>query len=144
VGDARLARTLTIFRPPEPEGSQLRGADRSGEWKPDEHDYTWAKPAHAWSSSGRFQSAKASSLRRAPSVNVLEEREATVATIKDYLIVRSESGREVRRSVKHYNLNMILAVGYRVRSDRGVAFRQWATARLSDYRSRASSWTTSA
>lgn len=60
-------------------------------------------------------------------------RPAGEATIKDYLIVRTESGREVRRTVKHYNLGMILAVGYRVRSDRGIAFRQWATSRLSEY-----------
>ena len=66
-------------------------------------------------------------------LNILEEGEASEATIKDYLIVRNESGREVRRSVKHYNLDMILAVGYRVRSDRGTSFRQWATSRLSEY-----------
>jgi hypothetical protein len=66
-------------------------------------------------------------------LNVLEDGEATEATIKDYLIVRSERGRDVRRSVKHYNLDMILSVGYRVRSARGTAFRQWATARLSEY-----------
>ena len=66
-------------------------------------------------------------------LNILEDGEAGEATIKDYLIVRAESGREVRRTVKHYNLDMILAVGYRVRSDRGIAFRQWATSRLSEY-----------
>jgi hypothetical protein len=66
-------------------------------------------------------------------LNILEDGEAGEATIKDYLIVRTESGREVRRTVKHYNLDMILAVGYRVRSDRGIAFRQWATSRLSEY-----------
>ena len=66
-------------------------------------------------------------------LNILEDGEAGEATIKEYLIVRTESGREVRRTVKHYNLDMILAVGYRVRSDRGIAFRQWATSRLSEY-----------
>jgi hypothetical protein len=66
-------------------------------------------------------------------LNILADGEAGEATIKDYLIVRTESGREVRRTVKHYNLDIILAVGYRVRSDRGIAFRQWATARLSEY-----------
>ncbi|MBU6400855.1 MAG: virulence RhuM family protein [Verrucomicrobia bacterium] len=55
------------------------------------------------------------------------------ATIKDYLIVRSEGGRQVERPVKHYNLEMILAVGYRVRSPRGTQFRRWATARLEEY-----------
>lgn len=55
------------------------------------------------------------------------------ATCKDYLQVRQEGAREVRRNLKHYNLDAILAVGYRVRSARGTQFRQWATARLSEY-----------
>lgn len=55
------------------------------------------------------------------------------ATCKPYLQVRPEGGREVRRILKHYNLDAILAVGYRVRSPRGVQFRQWATARLREY-----------
>jgi hypothetical protein len=54
------------------------------------------------------------------------------ATCKEYLQVRREGDRKVRRSLKHYSLDAILAVGYRVRSDRGTAFRQWATARLSE------------
>ena len=59
----------------------------------------------------------------------LEEGE----TCKDYLQVRSEGGRQVSRRLRHYNLPAILAVGYRVRSHRGIQFRQWATARLSEY-----------
>jgi hypothetical protein len=55
------------------------------------------------------------------------------ATCKEYLQVRVEGGREVRRRVKHYNLDAILAVGYRVRSDRGTQFRRWATERLREY-----------
>ncbi|MDI1250550.1 MAG: virulence RhuM family protein [Lacunisphaera sp.] len=55
------------------------------------------------------------------------------ATCKDYLQVRSEGGREVSRKLRHYRLEAILAVGYRVRSHRGAQFRQWATARLSEY-----------
>src|SRR5712691_1953403 len=55
------------------------------------------------------------------------------ATIKSYLIVRSEGARQVSREVLHYSLPAILAVGYRVRSHRGTQFRQWATARLSEY-----------
>ncbi len=67
-------------------------------------------------------------------LNVLSEGELNAeATIKDYLMVRSEKGRGVRRAIKHYRLEMILAVGYRVRSDRGTLFRQWATARLSEF-----------
>ena len=55
------------------------------------------------------------------------------ATCKDCLQVRSEGGREVSRKLRHYRLEAILAVGYRVRSHRGTQFRQWATARLSEY-----------
>lgn len=55
------------------------------------------------------------------------------ATSKQYLLVRSEGAREVRRSMLHYSLPLILAVGFRVRSLRGTAFRQWATARLEEY-----------
>jgi hypothetical protein len=55
------------------------------------------------------------------------------ATIKDYLIVRQEGRRQVRRPINIYNLDMILAVGYRVRSLRGTQFRQWATTHLREY-----------
>jgi hypothetical protein len=55
------------------------------------------------------------------------------ATCKDYLQVRREGSREVRRQIKHYNLDAILAVGYRVRSERGVQFRRWASERLKEY-----------
>lgn len=55
------------------------------------------------------------------------------ATIRQYRIVRSEGNREVAREIEHYNLPVILAVGYRVRSHRGTQFRQWATARLTEY-----------
>ena len=55
---------------------------------------------------------------------------AEAATCKDYLQVRSEGVREVSRKLRHYRLEAILAVGYRVRSHRGTQFRQWATARL--------------
>ena len=62
------------------------------------------------------------------------EGEITVeATCKDGLQVRSEGGRQVRRLVKCYNLDAILAVGYRVRSSRGTQFRRWATERLREY-----------
>jgi hypothetical protein len=55
------------------------------------------------------------------------------ATCKPYLQVRQERGRQVSRSLKHYNLEMVLAVGYRVRSHRGAQFRRWATEQLKTY-----------
>jgi len=55
------------------------------------------------------------------------------ATCKDYLQVRQEGSREVSRSVKHYNLEAILAVGFRVRSRRGAQFRRWANTRMQEY-----------
>lgn len=58
---------------------------------------------------------------------------AEAATCKDYLQVRQEGGRAVSRTLRHYRLEAILAVGFRVRSQRGTQFRQWATARLSEY-----------
>ena len=57
----------------------------------------------------------------------------TGATIRKFRIVRIEGKREVSREIEHYNLAAILAVGYRVRSHRGTQFRQWATARLTEY-----------
>jgi hypothetical protein len=66
--------------------------------------------------------------------NVLAEGELRPeATIKDDLIVRAEGRRQVRRPVKMYNLDMILAVGYRVKSPRGTQFRRWATTHLKEY-----------
>ena len=58
---------------------------------------------------------------------------APEATCKSYLQVRSEGERQVRRTVKFYNFDAILGVGYRVRSVRGTQFRRWATERLREY-----------
>jgi hypothetical protein len=67
-------------------------------------------------------------------VNIYSEGELTPeATIRKFRIVQTEGTRRVSRMVDHYNLDAILAVGYRVRSTRGTAFRQWATARLREY-----------
>jgi len=52
------------------------------------------------------------------------------ATAKDFLAVQTEGKRRVQRRLKHYNLDAIISVGYRVSSKRAVAFRQWATAIL--------------
>ena len=55
------------------------------------------------------------------------------ATIRRYRIVQSEGARQIAREVEHYNLDAILAVGFRVRSHRGTQFRQWAIGRLGEY-----------
>lgn len=55
------------------------------------------------------------------------------ATVRKFRTVQIENGRSVNRNLKHYNLNMILAVGYRVKSVRGTQFRQWATSILHEY-----------
>jgi len=55
------------------------------------------------------------------------------STTEDYSVVQQEGNREVCRNVKHYNLDAIIAVGYRVNSKRATAFRQWATAVLRDF-----------
>jgi len=55
------------------------------------------------------------------------------ATAKDFLAVQTEGKRQVERNLKHYNLDAIISVGYRVSSKRAVQFRQWATQRLREY-----------
>jgi len=55
------------------------------------------------------------------------------ATHKKYLLVRQEGKRQVQREIDHYNLDMIIALGYRVQSPIAVRFRRWATQRLHEY-----------
>ncbi len=66
--------------------------------------------------------------------NILKEGELEEdSTIKDFLIVRTEGNRKVSRKITHYNLDMILSVGYRVKSKTATQFRIWATKTLKDY-----------
>lgn len=55
------------------------------------------------------------------------------STYKKFLLVRTEGKRQVERNIDHYNLDMIIAVGYRVQSQIATRFRRWATARLHEY-----------
>ena len=66
--------------------------------------------------------------------NIIADGELSAdATVKDFLTVRQEGDRQVSRTLEYYNLDMIIAVGYRVNSKRATEFRQWATAILRDY-----------
>ena len=66
--------------------------------------------------------------------NIFEDKELTVeATVKESLTVQNEGGRQVQRKLTYYNLDLILAIGYRVRSPRGVQFRQWASTHLKEF-----------
>lgn len=66
--------------------------------------------------------------------NIFFENEIDAgSTVEDFSIVQNEGGREITRKVKMYSLEAIVAVGYRVNSDRGTQFRQWATGILKNY-----------
>jgi len=66
--------------------------------------------------------------------NIYAEGELNeVSTTEYFSVVQQEGNREVCRTIKHYNLDLIIAVGYRVNSKRATAFRQWATAILRDF-----------
>lgn len=65
--------------------------------------------------------------------NALKEELADMSTVAKFAIVQNEGGREVTRHIEFYNLDMILSVGYRVKSNRGVEFRRWANKVLKEY-----------
>lgn len=66
--------------------------------------------------------------------NVYDEEELEQnRTIKDFLIVRKEGNRTVTRKIVHYNLDMILSVGYRIKSKIATQFRKWSTSVLKEY-----------
>ena len=66
--------------------------------------------------------------------NILQEGELEAnSTIKDFLIVQKEGKRNVKRNVEHYNLDMIISLGYRIKSHIATQFRIWATKQLKEY-----------
>jgi len=66
--------------------------------------------------------------------NIVEEGElAEISTVKKFFTVQKEGSREVKREIDYYNLDMIISVGYRVKSSIATSFRQWATAHLREY-----------
>lgn len=66
--------------------------------------------------------------------NIYKDRELSIeATNKKFLLVRQEGNRQVKRHIDHYNLDVIIALGYRVQSQVATRFRRWATQRLHEY-----------
>ena len=65
--------------------------------------------------------------------NILADQELDASTAEDSSVVQTEGKRKVKRTIKIYNLDMILSVGYRVKSPNGIIFRKWATSILKDY-----------
>jgi hypothetical protein len=66
--------------------------------------------------------------------NIFANRELSIdSTIRNFLIVRQEGKRKVKRNLEHYNLDVIISVGYRVNSFKATKFRQWATSVLKGY-----------
>ncbi len=67
-------------------------------------------------------------------INLFDEGELErISTIRKFRIVQQEGSREVRREIEHYNLDVIISVGYRVKSQQGTRFRQWATRVLREH-----------
>lgn len=67
-------------------------------------------------------------------INAFDEGELTrEATIRNFRIVRQEGQRQVEREIEHYNLDVIISVGYRVKSVQGTRFRMWANRVLKDH-----------
>ena len=65
--------------------------------------------------------------------NIYKDEELSEGTHKKFLLVQTEGERQVKRNIAHYNLDMIIALGYRVQSQVAVRFRRWATQRLYEY-----------
>lgn len=65
--------------------------------------------------------------------NILRENELDISSIEESSVVQIEGNRKVNRRIKIYNLDMIISVGYRVKSQRGILFRKWANKILKEY-----------
>lgn len=65
--------------------------------------------------------------------NILKEKELDLSTTEYSSVVQKEGTRSIKRNIKMYNLDMIISVGYRIKSNRGIIFRRWANKVLKDY-----------
>ncbi len=79
-----------------------------------------------------FDSSKANISEHIKNIFIEKELQRE-ATVRSFRTVQNEGNREVVRDVEYYNLDMIISLGYRIRSDVATQFRQWATARLREY-----------
>ena len=79
-----------------------------------------------------YQSSKANISEHVK--NIFAEGELSrEATVRKFRTVQTEGGRDVARDIEHYNLDLIISLGYRVKSATATQFRMWATARLREY-----------
>ncbi len=65
--------------------------------------------------------------------NALKEELNNIPTVAKFATVQSEGNRKVERNIDYYNLDMVISVGYRVKSNRGIQFRIWANSVLKEY-----------
>ncbi len=94
-----------------------------------EHESVWLTQKHMADLFGKNTDTIGLHIR-----NIYKEKELSEsATTEDSSVVRTEGGRRVKRKIKYYNLDVIISVGYRVKSQRGTQFRIWATQVLREH-----------
>jgi len=123
---------MTDFRETTPSGEIILYESPDGEVSVDvrlEHETVWLSQRNM---AAVFATTPENILMHLRNVFASEELSAK-ATTKDFLVVRTEGKRQVRRRIQHYNLDVIISVGYRVNSKQGVLFRQWATRTLREH-----------
>jgi len=94
-----------------------------------EEDTVWLNQAQIVA---LFKSSKANISEHIKSIFLTSEL-SKESTVRKFRTVREEGEREVSRIIEYYNLDLIISVGYRVNTKRGIQFRQWATRRLKDF-----------
>ena len=94
-----------------------------------EEDTVWLNQAQLVA---LFGSGKTNISEHITSIFAFAELDAE-ATVRKFRTVRQEGKRTIKRNIEHYNLDVIISIGYRVNTKRGIQFRQWAIQRLKDY-----------
>lgn len=123
---------MTDNNPPQPDGEVLLFQTEDGETRLETRmtgDTVWLSLGQMATLFQRDKSVVSRHIR-----NIFEEGEVQPeATVANFATVQTEGGKAVTRDIDHYNLDVIISVGYRVKSHRGVQFRIWATQRLREY-----------